>query len=139
MIRLTRRNIEFMHDRMILKYGGELGIREEGTLDMLCEQSYQSFLGDDLYPSVFDKAAKYVEGFATHQVFYDGNKRTGLETMIAFLGMNGYDFTLDNTKTYDFVMRIANDKTFTLEQISAVIEQNCQNRENTLDYDFDDR
>lgn len=34
------------------------------------------FGGQDLFPDIYDKAVRYLFGFATNQVFRDGNKRT---------------------------------------------------------------
>lgn len=107
------------------KYGGEIGIREQGTFEMLCEAPYQTMFGEELYPTVFDKAAKFIEGFCTHQVFFDGNKRTGVGAMNAFLKINGYESTLLNIDMYHLALDIANHK-YELEEISNILSQNTR-------------
>ena len=123
---LTPEYIMMIHEDNIKTYGGEYGIREQGTFEMLCEAPYQSIFGTDLYPTLFDKAAKFVEGFATHQVFYDGNKRTGLGAMNHLLNANGYELTMINTEVYQFVLDIANHKYSSIEKIADVIKSNVR-------------
>lgn len=123
---LTPEYIMMIHDDNIKMYGGEYGVREQGTFEMLCEAPYQTMFGTDLYPTIFDKAAKLVEGFATHQVFYDGNKRTGLGAMNHLLNANGYELTFVNMEAYQFVLDIANHKYQSVEEIANVISQNVR-------------
>lgn len=47
-------------------------------------------MGVDLYPSVHEKAAVYLHGFATTQTFSDGNKRTGFLSATVFLEIQGF-------------------------------------------------
>lgn len=117
-------DIIFIHDTMIREYGGLYGVRDEGLLDASVSNPYQSVFGEDLYPSVYDKAAKYLFDFAHYQIFNDGNKRTGLATMEAYLIANGYDFTMDAKTQYQFVMDIANNKYVEIPDIAKIIEEN---------------
>ncbi len=111
-----------LHSDMIAKFGGEPTIRDQGTLKMLAEAPYQSGFGMEYYPTVFDKAAKYLEGFARHQVFVDGNKRIALKLTELLLRLNGYDTDLTNKEAYKLVMYIANNKDFSIEQISEFLQ-----------------
>lgn len=110
---------------MIDMYGGDYGLRDPGTFYMLCDAPFQTCFGEDLFPSIYDKAAKYVEGFATHQVFYDGNKRTAFGTMELFLRLNNLTIGVSQEDAYEFVMKIANDKAFDCGQIAAFIQENA--------------
>lgn len=124
MIEISRDFILQLHDNNLRIYGGEYGFVDEGTFEMLCVQPFQSVFGMDLYPSLYDKAAKFVEGFATHQVFRDGNKRTGFAAMNMFLSLNGVELTLNEEQAKDFVLDIAEKRIVGIETISRFIEEN---------------
>lgn len=121
---LTNSQILEIHSRQIERFGGELGLREEGTFDMLATAPYQSVFGTDCYPSIFDKAAKYLEGFARHQVFYDGNKRTALDTCLTLLAINDVKLTLNAVQLYEYTLEIANNKEIDIGEISSYLEKN---------------
>ena len=75
---LTPEDIELIHGEMVAEYGGSDGIRDNGLFLSVCQSPYQSVFGEDAYPTLYDKAAKYLTDFARYQVFVDGNKRTAL-------------------------------------------------------------
>lgn len=128
---LTSEQIIKIHDRQIKKFGGDYGIREEGTFDMLVNAPYQSIFGMDCYPSIFDKAAKYLEGFSRHQVFYDGNKRTGLDVCMTYLWINNYKLTLNAIDLYKYTLNISNNKDIEIGEISTYLKEHsiCLNKE----------
>lgn len=105
---LSYDDIVMIHDEMVKMFGGSLGVRDVGLLESVCLSPYQSMFGQDLYPTIIDKAAKYAFDFANYQIFIDGNKRCGLATMTAFLNINGYDLTLSSEQQYFLMMNIAN-------------------------------
>ena len=88
LIYLEPEDVLEIHDAYIDMFGGIKGIRDEGLFSQLCEAPYQEFDGVELFPTVFDKASKYLEGFSRHQVFLDGNKRTAAGAMMIFLRAN---------------------------------------------------
>ena len=102
--------VQMIHDRQIDTYGGIKGIRDEGLLSQLCEAPYQQFAGIELFPTIFEKAAKYVDGFARHQVFLDGNKRTAASCMITFLEINGFNSSYSNDERANLTLDVANDR-----------------------------
>lgn len=120
---LTTKQIFEIHDRQIAKFGGDYGLREEGTFEMLSTAPYQSVFDMDCYPSVFDKAAKYLEGFARHQVFYDGNKRTALDTCLTYLAVNDYALNLDAYTLYEYTLKISNEKEISTGEIAKFLEE----------------
>lgn len=58
MIRLNRSHVIMMHEQLIKETGGSSGVRDEGMLDSAIETIYQTFGGEELYPSVQVKAAR---------------------------------------------------------------------------------
>ena len=50
-----------------------------------------TFVGEDLYPTVVDKAAALGFSIVMNHPFIDGNKRTGHAAMETFLVLNGME------------------------------------------------
>ena len=50
-----------LHEMSIQKYGGSLGVRDEGLLDSAIARPFQTFGGEDLYASAIEKAAAIAE------------------------------------------------------------------------------
>lgn len=127
--------INAIHEDVITKYGGEMGIRDHNLLESVCIAPYQECFGIVLYPTIFDKAAKYLTDFARYQIFVDGNKRTGLQTAEVFLEVNGYTLDLTAEAFYNLVMHIANNRV-EHEEVSKYIKENAVFLERE-DYEYD--
>jgi hypothetical protein len=56
-----------------------------------------TFGGEDLYPSLVDKAATLGFSLIRNHPFVDGNKRIGHAVMEAFLVLNGYEIQAPST------------------------------------------
>lgn len=133
---LTKEDLVFLHDSQIEEFGGIYGVRDEGLLDSVSKAPYQSCFGSDLYPSIFDKAAKYLYDFSTYQVFLDGNKRAGLCTASMFLKMNGYELDMNYAQVYQMTMDLANGNIQSLDEISKLLEKNSI-IEQDMNYDYE--
>src|SRR6185312_11978530 len=83
-----------LHKYSIQKYGGSEGLRDSGLLESAIARPFQTFDGEDLYPSVFEKAAALGESLIINHPFIDGNKRTGTVAMAALLEDEGLFFLL---------------------------------------------
>ena len=91
MILLSRKQILYLHSKLINATGGIDGLRDEGLLDSALHTPFQAFGGEELYPSVPRKAARLCYGLIQNHVFYDGNKRIGVYAMLVFLELNGME------------------------------------------------
>lgn len=80
-----------LHDRLIEATGGSKGIRNEGMLESALPNPFQSFGGEELYPSIQAKAAQLCYGLVKNHAMVDGNKRLGTHIMLVFLSLNGYE------------------------------------------------
>ena len=78
MIRLSKEQVILLHKRLIEATGGREGIRDEGMLDSALANPFQSFGGEELYPSVQAKAAQLCFGIVKNHPMVDGNKRLGM-------------------------------------------------------------
>ncbi len=68
-----------------------MGIRDRGALESALAQPRMTFGGEDLYPTLVDKAAAIGFSLVMNHPFIDGNKRIGHAAMEVFLVMNGYE------------------------------------------------
>lgn len=96
MKRISKDEILVIHHEMIVRYGGVDGLRDKNLFESECVMPYQTFAGEDLFPDLYDKAVRYLFGFAGNQIFVDGNKRTGTMVMAVFLMGNGINLSLTN-------------------------------------------
>ena len=65
------------------------GIRDEGLFDSAVQGPFATFGGQDLYPSIEEKAAKLGVTLTKNHAFLDGNKRIGTYALLIFLDVNG--------------------------------------------------
>ena len=115
-----------MHELSIIKYGGSDGIRDEGLMESAISRRYQTFGGEDLYPSVFEKAVAIIESTIINHPFVDGNKRTGYLAMLAILEESKIEISVSNSDIYDFVIQISTGE-LRFDQIVAWLKQNTTN------------
>jgi death-on-curing protein len=79
-----------IYQRVMLQSGGLVGIRDFGALESAMAQPFMTFDGDELYPTLVEKAAALGFSLIQNHPFADGNKRTGHAVMAVFLALNGY-------------------------------------------------
>ena len=53
---LSKEQILNMHENLIDEFGGMHGVRNMNLLDSAINNAFQTFEGNDLYPTVVDKA-----------------------------------------------------------------------------------
>ena len=58
MILLSKQQLIAVHDPIVLATGGTTGIRDERVLDAVIATPWQTFGGNDLFPSLEEKAAR---------------------------------------------------------------------------------
>lgn len=78
----SKDQIIFLHEELILTSGGAQGIRDECLLESAINTPLQSFEGEDLYPSLIDKACRLAFGLIKNHPFIDGNKRIGTHSIL---------------------------------------------------------
>lgn len=97
---LTIADIVEINRRMIAEFGGTFlegnrNLAHPGSLEHILEEIQSSLFGRELYPTLVEKAAVTAWRIITNHIFYDGNKRTGMETCRLFLELNGYKMRID--------------------------------------------
>ena len=108
MIVLSKEQILVLHEQLIEATGGSNGLKDEGLLESALASPFQSFDGKDLFPSVYQKAARLGFGLASNHAFVDGNKRIGAHAMLVFLILNGVKLEYSQEELIDLFPGIAN-------------------------------
>ena len=88
---LSFEEILSLHSLLIIQSGGASGLRDRGALESAVAQPEASFGGEDLYPSLAEKAAALGHSLIQNHPFVDDNKRIGHGAMEVFLLLNGYE------------------------------------------------
>lgn len=89
---VSREECLAMHQKLLDRFGGLEGIRDEGLLESALNNNkprHQSAYGN---PTVFELAASYAFGIVKNHPFLDGNKRAGFVAAALFLETNGFRF-----------------------------------------------
>ena len=107
MIRLSKSQVLLIHDQLIAETGGSSGLRDEGILDSALSAPFQTFGGEDVYPSLQQKAARLCFGLVKNHPFVDGNKRIGAHVMLVFLALNGVELQHSQTELSDIILQLA--------------------------------
>jgi len=98
MITLTNEHVRQLHNKLLAATGGLDGLRDEAMLDSALSVAFQTFDGEELYPSTAAKIARIAYGLVCNHPFADGNKRIGTYVMMVLLDLNHIeaDFTDDD-------------------------------------------
>ena len=89
MIKITTEKAIELHNFITEKTGGDSNIRELGLLESALSAPFATFGGEELYPTIEEKAARLCHSLITNHAFVDGNKRIGMFLMLVFLKVNG--------------------------------------------------
>ena len=84
MIKLTKEQILLLHTQLIETTGGSDRIRDMGLLESAFESPFQSYGGEELYPSIQAKAARLCYGLVKNHAMIDGNKTLGSHDILVY-------------------------------------------------------
>lgn len=111
-----------IHHEEVEKFGGSHGVRDLNLLDSALQRPQSSFMGEDLYPDVFQKAAALMHSILLNHPFLDANKRTASVSMAYFLFLNGYSFEAAQKEVVEFALEVASKK-IDIEQMSKWLKE----------------
>lgn len=89
MIKFSREKVLLLHKLITEETGGDPNIRDFDLLESALESAFQTFGGEELYPSKEEKGARLGYALISNHAFVDGNKRIGMYVMMTFLEVNG--------------------------------------------------
>ena len=107
MKKLSKEQILMLHTQLIQQTGGSDGVRDYNLLDSALETPFQSFGGDELYPTIQAKAARLGYGLIKNHCMIDGNKRIGTHAMLVFLALNGIELKYTQKELYETILDVA--------------------------------
>lgn len=104
---LSLEQLLWIHLRVIETSGGDPAILDRGKIESALAQPRMTFDGEPLYPTLAKKAAALGFSLIKNHPFLDGNKRTGIMAVLAFLGRNGYELRAPVDESEAIVLGIA--------------------------------
>ncbi len=122
MIVLSKEQVILLHGELIIETGGSPGLKDEGMLESALAAPFQTFDGQELFPSIYQKAARLGYGLASNHAFIDGNKRIGAHVMLVFLALNGIGLEYEQDELSDLFMKIAEGSSGYPETLLWVIQ-----------------
>ena len=104
---LTKEQILLLHSQLIENFGGSSDLRDEALLDSAINTPFQTYDGEELYPTLLDKASRLCFGLVKNHPFVDGNKRIGTHSMLVFLAINGIDLEYSDIELIELILSVA--------------------------------
>ncbi len=90
--------------------GGTVGILSMEGLESAVAQPRASFDGNDLYPTIVEKASAICYSLVMNHAFVDGNKRIGHFAMETFLVINGHELDASVDEQESVILQLASGK-----------------------------
>ncbi|MCP4167281.1 MAG: type II toxin-antitoxin system death-on-curing family toxin [Chloroflexi bacterium] len=104
---LTLNEVLALHRRLIELSGGADGIRDISGLESAIAQPRMTFGGEELYPTVVEKAVALGYSIIKNHPFVDGNKRAGQAAMEIFMVLNGYEISVAVNEQEKVILQVA--------------------------------
>ena len=102
MIKLSQEKVLLLHELITRETGGDPNIRDTALLNSALGSAFQTFGGQELYPTREEKGARIGFALIANHAFVDGNKRIGMFILLTFLEVNGVKIR----PTVDDVIRV---------------------------------
>lgn len=96
-----------LHSLILQTSGGAEGIRDQALLESAIAQPRMTFGGEDLYPTIVEKASALGFSLIMNHPFVDGNKRVSHATMETFLILNGWEINAHIDDQENIIIGIA--------------------------------
>ena len=96
-----------IYRRIMERSGGTVGIHSLGALESALAQPRLTFGGEELYPTIVEKAAALGFSLIKNHPFVDGNKRTGHAAMETFLFLNGFEIDAAVDEQEQVILQVA--------------------------------
>ncbi|MBE7061140.1 MAG: type II toxin-antitoxin system death-on-curing family toxin [Clostridiales bacterium] len=126
MIKFNKEKVLLLQQLVIESSGGGAGVRDFGLLDSAIESAYQTFGGEELYPTKEEKGARLGFNLVSNHAFVDGNKRIGLLVMLSFLAINGINVKYTDQDLVYVGLSLADGK-MSYEELLNWIKEHKQN------------
>src|ERR1700692_1186820 len=102
---LTYDQVIAIHSRQLRRFGGAVGLRDDGLLPSAIERPINKWHYEQ--SELPELAAAYAFGLAKNHAFVDGNKRIAFMSMMTFLRKNGIPFAPDQAQSTAMILALA--------------------------------
>lgn len=102
---LSRDALLAAHDEQLAEHGGAAGIRDLNLFESALARPLNLAAYEE--PDAARLAASYAFGIAKNHPFIDGNKRTALVALEAFLALNGFSLEAGDADCVIAILRLA--------------------------------
>ena len=126
MIILTTDEVVAIHEKLVASTGGSPGIRDIGLLESAVLGCAQTFGGEDIYPTVVEKAARMAFSLCKNHPFVDGNKRVAVTALLVILRMNNVSLQFTQQELITLGLGIA-DGSIDYEDIVVWVNSHIEN------------
>jgi death-on-curing protein len=116
-----------LHRLVLEQSGGLNGVRDLGGLESSLAQPQMTFGGQELYPSLAEKAAALGFSLVCNHPFVDGNKRVGHAAMETFLVLNGWELEAGVDEQEQVILRLA-ASSMKRDEFTAWVRSHLQQR-----------
>jgi death on curing protein len=99
-----------LHRRIMDQSSGASGLRDLGGLESAIAQPRMIFGGQDLYPTLIEKAGALCFSLIQNHPFVDGNKRIGHAAMEVFLILNGHEIQASVDDQENLILGVASSQ-----------------------------
>ncbi|MDR0899299.1 MAG: Fic family protein [Lactobacillaceae bacterium] len=125
---LTEEQLKKLNIKAIEMTGvGTPGIQSKYVFDAVIQQPQQELFGQELYPTIWLKAAFILQKIIKTPVFVDGSKRSAVIITIEFLKQNGYkprdENFFDQSKELTLNVVLAPNTEEEMKKIAAILER----------------
>lgn len=90
-----------IHRSAIRRYGGTLGVRDQGALESALARPRSGY-----YRDLIEETAALWESLSQNHPFLDVNKRTAVAVMAGFLRVNGIELEFQDIEAYRFLIHL---------------------------------
>jgi death-on-curing protein len=95
---LTLDEVLVIHQRLVERFGGELGVTDPGRLESALYRPQTPYYGD-----LVERAAALFESLLMNHPFVDGNKRVAFFATDTFLRLNGWRLDAEAPRAHAFI------------------------------------
>lgn len=113
-----------LHSRMVGKTGGSDGLRDRGLLESAVYSAQSSFGGEEVYPTVEEKAARLMYALVSNHAFVDGNKRIGILAALVTLRLNEIELEFSQQELIELGLSAASGT----ESYESILAWICEHR-----------
>ena len=124
---LTLEEVFELHRLVLEESGGAVGVHDLAALESALVQPFMTFGGQDLYPTLAEKAAALGFALVRNHPFTDGNKRVGHAAMETFLVLNGWELSAGVDEQEQIILELAAGR-LKRERFVAWVQANLRER-----------